>query len=578
MKNKILIIEDEEILRFTFKSFLSKDGHDVITAEDYHSALKVIDESELDLIIADILLGGKTGIDILRKVKEKGMKCPVIMITGQPSIETAAEAVRLGAYDYIPKPVEKHDLIKITNRAFQYKSVLDAKDRMEAEKEKYRSDLDTIFRSLQEGIVTVDSEMRVTKVNEAFEQICGLHHKEIIGRRLSDFSNRCRQSCCRVLEEVLHTQKEVKTSRVECIRHDRNKQMVILTSSPLRDRVNDFAGAVLVIRDITRESDLESRLRPRRKFMNIIGKSEKMQGLYALLEDLAGSDTTVLITGESGTGKELVAEALHYGSNRAHKPFVKVNCSALADSLLESELYGHVKGAFTGAVQDKLGRFEMADGGSILLDEIGEISPTIQLKLLRVIQEKEFERVGEYKPKKIDIRIITTTNRNLKERVRHNHFREDLYYRLKVLEIPLPSLRDRLDDIPLLVDHFCKQFNRRFNKQVEGVSDDVEKTLAVYPWPGNVRELEHAIEHAFVLCHGRIIAVEHLPPEIRESQKYQKSNFKKSSSLDIQTILEALKETGGNKAKAARLLGVNRRTIYRKLSQNPDSGKSNRQV
>ncbi len=578
MKNRILIIEDEEILRFTFKSFLSKDGHDVITAEDYHSALKVIDESELDLIIADILLGGKTGIDILRKVKEKGMKCPVIMITGQPSIETAAEAVRLGAYDYIPKPVEKHDLIKITNRAFQYKSVLDAKDRMEAEKEKYRSDLDTIFRSLQEGIVTVDSEMRVTKVNEAFEQICGLHHKEIIGRRLSDFSNRCRQSCCRVLEEVLHTQKEVKTSRVECIRHDRNKQMVILTSSPLRDQVNDFAGAVLVIRDITRESDLESRLRPRRKFMNIIGKSEKMQGLYALLEDLAGSDTTVLITGESGTGKELVAEALHYGSNRAHKPFVKVNCSALADSLLESELYGHVKGAFTGAVQDKLGRFEMADGGSILLDEIGEISPTTQLKLLRVIQEKEFERVGESKPIKIDIRIITTTNRNLKERVRHNHFREDLYYRLKVLEIPLPSLRDRLDDIPLLVDHFCKQFNRRFNKQVEGVSDDVEKTLAVYPWPGNVRELEHAIEHAFVLCHGRIIAVEHLPPEIRESQKYQKSNFKKSSSLDIQTILEALKETGGNKAKAARLLGVNRRTIYRKLSQNPDSGKSNRQV
>lgn len=572
MKNKILIIEDEEILRFTFKSFLSKDGHDVITAEDYHSALKVIDESELDLIIADILLGGKTGIDILRKVKEKGMKCPVIMITGQPSIETAAEAVRLGAYDYIPKPVEKHDLIKITNRAFQYKSVLDAKDRMEAEKEKYRSDLDTIFRSLQEGIVTVDSEMRVTKVNEAFEQICGIHHKEIIGRRLSDFSNRCRQSCCRVLEEVLHTQKEVKTSRVECIRHDRNKQMVILTSSPLRDRVNDFAGAVLVIRDITRESDLESRLRPRRKFMNIIGKSEKMQDLYALLEDLAGSDTTVLITGESGTGKELVAEALHYGSNRAHKPFVKVNCSALADSLLESELYGHVKGAFTGAVQDKLGRFEMADGGSILLDEIGEISPTIQLKLLRVIQEKEFERVGESKPIKIDIRIITTTNRNLKERVRHNHFREDLYYRLKVLEIPLPSLRDRLDDIPLLVDHFCKQFNRRFNKQVEGVSDDVEKTLAVYPWPGNVRELEHAIEHAFVLCHGLIIAVEHLPPEIRESQKYQKSNFKKSSSLDIQTILEALKKTDGNKAKAARLLGVNRRTIYRKLSQNPDSG------
>jgi len=297
-----------------------------------------------------------------------------------------------------------------------------------------------------------------------------------------------------------------------------------------------------------------------------------MQHVYELLEDLADSNTTALITGESGTGKELVANALHYSGNRAANPLVKVNCSALSDSILESELFGHVKGAFTGALGDKIGRFEMADSGSILLDEVGEISPAIQLKLLRVIQEKEFERVGESRPIQTDIRIIATTNRNLKDRVKQNQFREDLYYRLKVVEVCLPPLRERIGDIPLLVDHFCNQFNRRFNKQIEGVSDDAVQKLTAYPWPGNVRELEHAIEHAFVLCHSSIIVINHLPPEICEYRGDQQSKFERNPSLDIPTILEALEKTGGNKAKAARLLGVNRRTIYRKLSRQEDSG------
>jgi transcriptional regulator with PAS, ATPase and Fis domain len=371
---------------------------------------------------------------------------------------------------------------------------------------------------------------------------------------------------------VLQTKKEVRAVQVECRHDERRRQMVVLTSSPLKDQSDNFSGAVLVVRDVTRESNLERELKERRQFHNIVGKSGKMQHVYELLEDLADSNTTALITGESGTGKELVANALHYSGNRAANPLVKVNCSALSDSILESELFGHVKGAFTGAVQDKIGRFEMADSGSILLDEIGEISPAIQLKLLRVIQEKEFERVGESKPIQIDIRIIATTNRNLKDRVKQNQFREDLYYRLKVVEVCLPPLRERIGDIPLLVDHFCNRFDRRFNKQIEGVSDDVVRKLTAYPWPGNVRELEHAIEHAFVLCHNRIIVIDHLPPEIREYRGDQQSKFEKSPSLDIATILEALEKTGGNKAKAARLLGVNRRTIYRKLSRKEDSG------
>jgi PAS domain S-box-containing protein len=492
------------------------------------------------------------------------------MITGKPSIETASEAVRLGAYDYLIKPVEKDGLLKVTGQALRFRAILEEKDRIEAEKEKYRSDLETIFDSVQEGIVTVDSGMRVMKANSSFGRICKPASRDFIGQRFDQIEHRCNSACGKVMQEVLQTKKEVRAVQVECRHNERRRQMVVLTSSPLKDQSDNFSGAVLVVRDVTRESNLERELKERRKFHNIVGKSGKMQHVYELLEDLADSNTTVLITGESGTGKELVANALHYSGNRAANPLVKVNCSALSDSILESELFGHVKGAFTGAVHDKIGRFEMADGGSILLDEIGEISPAIQLKLLRVIQEKEFERVGESKPIQIDIRIIATTNRNLKDRVKQNQFREDLYYRLKVVEVCLPPLCERIGDIPLLIDHFCNQFNRRFNKQIEGVSDDVVRKLTAYPWPGNVRELEHAIEHAFVLCHNRIIVIDHLPPEIREYRGDQQSKFEKSSSLDIATILEALEKTGGNKAKAARLLGVNRRTIYRKLSRKED--------
>jgi PAS domain S-box-containing protein len=557
----ILLIEDEEILRFTFKSFLSKEGYKVVSAEDYDSALEIISGTDLDLIIADIILKGHTGLDILKEVRERDMQCPVIMITGKPSIESAAEAVRLGAYDYLTKPVQKEALLRIAGQALRYKAILDERDQIEDEKEKLRSDLEAIFSSVQEGIVTVDSRMRVMKANKAFERICGPILQEIVGRKFDEIPSQCNSSCSSVLTEALQTQKEVRAVRVECRHDDKKRQMVVLTGSPLKDRFNNYTGAALVIRDVTRESDLERELKKRRQFQNIIGESNKMQQVYELLENLADSDTTALITGESGTGKELVANALHYSGNRARKPFVKVNCSALADALLE----------FTGAVQDKIGRFELADGGSILLDEIGDISPNIQLKLLRVIQEKEFERVGESKPVKVDVRIIATTNRNLKEKVKLNQFREDLYYRLKVVEVNLPSLRERIDDTPLLIDHFCKVFNRRFNKDIEGVSDEVSRTLAAFPWPGNVRELEHAIEHAFVLCHDRYISVEHLPPEIRENNEYQRSTSETKPGINRQAILQALEKTAGNKAKAARLLGISRKTIYRKLSHPKNS-------
>lgn len=342
-------------------------------------------------------------------------------------------------------------------------------------------------------------------------------------------------------------------------------QVAVVNSSPLLDRDGKFIGGVLVIRDITRLNTLEKELKERHQFHNIIGKNIKMQEIYSLLEDLTNLETTVLVTGESGTGKELIARAIHNGGNRSSEKFVAVNCSALAETLLESELFGHIKGAFTGAIRDKEGRFQSADGGTILLDEIGDLSPQIQLKLLRVLQEKEFERVGDLHPVKVDVRVVACTNRSLAEMVRNGTFREDLYYRLKVVEIKLPPLRERLDDIPCLVNHFCCLFNKRFKKNIEGISDEVFRAFMQYSWPGNIRELEHALERAFVTCRDQRIALCHLPTEIREHSTLSKP----VTNTELDNVPEetrmALSKTDWNKAKAARLLGIDRSTLYRRI-------------
>lgn len=564
MKN-ILIIDDEESIRFSFKAHLSREGHEVLTAEDYESALAVIANTDLDLIIADIILGGQTGIDILHQVKERSMRCPVIMVTGAPDLETATEAVRLGAFDYLPKPVRKETLLRVAGQALRYKALLDEKERIALENERYRRNLDAIFRSIRDAVITVDDNLCVIEANESTNRICGLSPSDIIGQRLTECSAGCRKWCLDALHETLKTKNTIEEYRVECKRKDRPGQVVLLTCSPLMAQSGRSMGAVLVIRDITKVTDLERELGERRRFHNIIGKSDEMRKVYRLIEDLTGTETSVLITGESGVGKELIAHALHYEGVRAAKPLVTINCSALNENLLESELFGHVKGAFTGAVKNKIGRFKMADGGAVFLDEIGDISPRIQLKLLRFLQESEFEPVGDSSPVKVDVRIIAATNCNLKEKVKSGEFREDLYYRIKVVEIPLPPLRERRDDIPLLIDHFKTLFSRKFKKEIDGISSDVLSIFMHYPWPGNIRELEHAMEHAFVLCHGRTITVDHLPSEIVAHVPIKSPAPLNTPANDPQDILHALNKTDWNKAKAARRLGISRRTIYRKI-------------
>jgi len=446
----------------------------------------------------------------------------------------------------------------------------DITERKEAENKliEQRSRLEAIFGSVKDAIITVDPELRVIDANKSTENICGIPVGQIVARQFSECNFPCSRACGEVLRQALKNKVAVKEYKIECEHQLRAQQVVSVSSSPLRDGQGNFMGTVMVIRDITLLRDVERELRERNQFHNLVGRNKTMQKIYRLLEDLANLDTTVLITGESGTGKELVARALHYSGNRAFKPFTTVNCSALAESLLESELFGHVKGAFTGAIKDRMGRFETANGGTIFLDEIGDISPLIQLKLLRVLQEKEFERVGESTPRKVDVRVIASTNKDLREKVQNGEFRQDLYYRLKVVEVVLPPLRERLEDIPLLVDHFRGIFNERFGKNVEGISKDVLNIFMNYSWPGNVRELEHVMEHAFVLCHGGVITTEQIPAEIRNAapcKHYMRQKTKLKASNEKEEIINALKKTGGNKAKAARLLGIGRRTIYRKI-------------
>ncbi len=567
MKSKILIVDDEKNIRYAFEMILSDHGYDVMTAKDYDSALESISQVEPDLIITDIILGGFTGIDILREVKDRKLLCPVVMITGEPNIETSTEAVRLGAFDYISKPVRKEMLLHKTHLGLQHKKLLDNKKQLEMENIKVRRNIEAIFKSLKDAVISVNNNLQVIEANEAVKNICGLSVKDIIGGNFEKIQTQCSKSCIHVLKKTLKERKTISEFRCECRHPDHPSQVVLITGSPLRYDGIKPLGAVLVIRDITRLTHLEVQLKKRYQYHRIIGKSREMQKVYSLLDNLADTDSTVLITGETGTGKELIVDAIHDNSLRREKPLVKVNCSALAENILESELFGHIKGAFTGAVKNKMGRFQMADHGTIFLDEIGDISPLIQLKLLRVLQEREFERVGDSTPMRTDVRVIAATSCNLKEKIISGEFRKDLYYRIMVVDVSLPSLRQRREDIPLLADHFLGLFNKQFKKQISGLSNEVIEAFMNYSWPGNIRELEHAMEHGFVLCKEKTMMLEHLPVEIKKHFLTETPLHSKKNSATKEEVLLALTKTDWNKSKAARLLGIGRRTIYRKIEE-----------
>ena len=555
MKPAILIVEDEKGIRTTLKYFLSEEGYRVSTAANYREAVEKISCEKFSLIFADIILGGKTGIDLLQFVKERRMLCPVIMITGYPSINTASEAVRLGAFDYISKPVDKKTILNTAKIAMEHKKVLN-------ENEKYKKHLEAVFMSVDDGIITVDKELKIISINKRAEEICNLSSPFFFEK-----PSECRGCVClEALKKTVLNMKPVSLYRHECVSRYRRRQVVSLHTNPLIGNDNEFFGAVMVVKDETRLVELEEDLQNRQRFHNIIGQNKEMQKIYSLIEKISSFPSTVLITGESGTGKELVAEALHYQGDRKNHNLIKVNCSALPENLIESELFGHEKGSFTGALKDKTGRFKIADGGTIFLDEIGDISPKVQVRLLRVLQEKEIEPVGYEKPIKVDVRIIAATNKNLKDKVSSGEFREDLYYRLKVVELNLPPLRNRRNDIPILTEYFIKKFNRKFNKNIKGVSDEVMKLFMAYGWPGNIRELEHTIEYSSLISSQPVITVEDLPDELKGtvSGALMKLN---NEAYEIESIKKALAVTNWKKGEAAELLGINRKTLYRKMKK-----------
>ncbi len=437
-KIKVLVVDDEAIIRESLRDWLSDVGHQVLTAENGSKALEIIEKEKPGVAIVDLVMPGMDGIELLKKVREISPSIEVIIITAYGSIPTAITAMREGAYDYIEKP-----------------------------------------------FCPEKAELLIKKLAE---------HQQLIEENIS----------------------------------------------------------------------LHRKLEERYQFENIIAKSAKMQQVVEVIKVIAKSNATALITGESGTGKELVARAIHSQSYRKDKPFVAVSCAALPESLLESELFGHEKGSFTGAHAQRRGRFEVANRGSLFLDEIGEMSANIQVHLLRVLEEKEFTRVGGNELVKVDVRVISATNKDIKRAVADGQFREDLYYRLNVVTIELPPLRERKEDIPLLAQHFLKKFAAENQKEITGFSPEATDFLLKYEWPGNVRELENAIERAVILAKNSYIEVADLPRE-NVLLAHSAPPGRSLKEIERERILNVLGETSKNYSEAARILGISRVTLYNKL-------------
>jgi PAS domain S-box-containing protein len=425
-----------------------------------------------------------------------------------------------------------------------------------------------ILDSIADGVFTTDTNHRITSFNRAAERITGFTSAEAIGRPCYEVfqASICDSSCA--LEAAWRTRHETIDRPVKIVNKDGKRIPISISASVLTDHAGTIIGGVETFRDLRAIEELTKQIQQRYTFEDIVSKNRDVQKIFDILPDVAESDCTVLIEGPSGSGKELFARAIHNLSGRRDQPYVVVNCGALPDNLLESELFGYEKGAFTDARSDKQGRFALAEGGTILLDEIGDISPLFQTKLLRVLQEKEYEPLGSTRTIKANVRVLAATNQHLAEQVHAGKFRQDLYYRLHVVRIELPPLARRREDIPLLVEHFIEAFNLKRNKHIAGVSDDVLDFLMRYAFPGNVRELENIVEHAFVLCHGTVIELKHLPPELMErAASAPLVPSPATSPLDAAeklAIEDALLRHDGVRAAAARDLGISTVTLWRK--------------
>ena len=433
--------------------------------------------------------------------------------------------------------------------------------------EKKAEATDVILDSIADGVFTVDRDWRITSFNRAAEEITGVPKEEAVGQRCCDVfrASICETNCA--LRETLTTGQPVVNRPVYIIDASGNSVPISISTALLKDKEGNIIGGVETFRDLSAIEELQRALEKKFTFQDIVSKNSEMLNIFDILPGIAESESTVLIEGESGTGKELIARAIHNLSPRKDHPLVTINCGALPDSLLEAELFGYKAGAFTDARKDKPGRFALAEKGTIFLDEIGDVSPALQVRLLRVIQERTYEPLGGTESVKADVRIIAASNKNLQELVKAGKFREDLYYRINVICIKLPPLRERKEDLPLLVEHFTDRFNSLKNKLIAGISPEVLSILMNYDYPGNIRELENIIEHAFVLCRSSIIGVNDLPNHLRPAKSSQEAPSASFDDLEAGFIKEALRKNNWNRLKTAAQLGVHKTTLWRKMKK-----------
>ena len=614
---KILLIDDEAGIRKLLSISLRSEGYDVITAKNGKRGIELFEQEAPSIVLTDIKMPGTDGIGVLKRIKEINPETEVIVITGDGDMKLAVKSLQLDASDFITKPISEEALsvalkraeekLKIKKRLKNYtynleKAVKEKTGELEKSYKEMESLCDITRRTSEKKSLgeAFDFIIDQTKNILSFEEIAPLIlNKEKKGfvkvNGYKDLNVEDREALVSAIALMRHPMNIDELSAkgypwlksfdgyeslslVPIIKEDEVVGVVILLASDhivfsgkdLRFFYLMLSQVAGIIRRIAlnneKMKELENKVKMFSGYGGIVGKDHKMQQLYKLILDIAPTDATVLIQGESGSGKELVARAVHLHSYRKDNPFIVVNCSAYPQTLLESELFGHEKGAFTGATHRKLGRFELADKGTLFLDEIGEIPLMSQVKLLRFLQFQKFERSGGIETIEVDIRVIAATNKDLKKEVENGNFREDLYYRLNVIPINIPPLRVRRNDISLLVEHFLKRLNLRGNKKVKGISSEAMDTLMRYNWPGNVRELENIIEHAFILTKNEFINGQSLPLDIYSIvNKEQKiSSFQDNEKKFLARVLEEYK---WNKLQVAKKLNISRSTLYAKLKK-----------
>lgn len=570
---KVLIIEDDIVTQRLFEMILLSRGHEVVICSDAEKAWDEYQKKSYPLIILDWLLPGMDGLELCYKLRAlpHGDRSMILMVTTRNQPQHLQEILKAGADDYLTKPIDIALLtihLEIAEGQVHDRSRRNmAEEKLEEmviEIEKNRDDLLSILNQLDVGTAMTDKDGQITFLSQAAEQTFGKKQEDMLG---ISWEHLCHFQEQDIIQIKTMAKFPIKMRAKVPVHIEASNGRHYWMDVEIQDDPRNHQRNIFFFYDMSEVHDLRSLLGEKTQFYELIGKSESMQIVYQNICDLANVVSTVLIEGETGTGKELVARAIHLSSNRKKEPFVALNCAGLTESLLTSQLFGHKRGAFTGAIADSKGVFETANGGTLFLDEIGDIPMSVQTVILRALQEKEIIRVGESKPRKIDVHILAATHRNLTQEVAKGTFREDMLYRIRVARIYLPPLRKRLEDLPLLISSFLTQFRVSIGKPVQEVSYESMRLLMGYSWPGNVRELKSAIEFAVIRCKGSVIQIEDLPPEILDTA-YSQPRFDKvyNNTNSKERLLAALESAGGNRTIAARLLGMSRATFYRRLS------------